>query len=132
MSSVGYSPSCSTMRTLRRYCFISGSPVSRDAGVSAGLSPSIRTACAGIDTNSGRLATTMPRPTLFEFAGGEAALLALATAHHARCLADPELNHPFSHPGHPRHVERLAWYWGEALGGPPRYSESCGGQSWMQ
>jgi hemoglobin len=37
------------------------------------------------------------------------AFLALAAAHHARCLADPELNHPFSHPGqHPRHVERLA------------------------
>jgi hemoglobin len=74
----------------------------------------------------------MPRPTLFEFAGGEPALLALARAHHVRCLADPLLNHAFSHPGHPQHVERLAWYWGEALGGPPRYSEACGGQSWMQ
>ena len=49
------------------------------------------------------------RPTLFEFAGGERAFLALAEAHHARCLADPELNHPFSHPDqHPQHVERLA------------------------
>ncbi len=70
------------------------------------------------------------RPTLFEFAGGEAAFLALATAHHARCLADPELNHPFSHPDqHPQHVERLAAYWAEVLGGPPRYSESCGDHS---
>jgi hemoglobin len=70
------------------------------------------------------------RPSLFEFAGGEAALLALARAHHRRCLADPELNHPFSHPDqHPRHVERLAAYWGEVLGGPPAYSEGCqGGQ----
>ena len=68
------------------------------------------------------------RPTLFEFAGGEAAFLALAHAHHARCLADPELNHPFSHPGqHPRHVERLAAYWGEVLGGPPLYSQGCEG-----
>jgi hemoglobin len=67
------------------------------------------------------------RPTLFEFAGGEPAFLALATAHHARCLADPELNHPFSHPDqHPQHVERLAAYWAEVLGGPPTYSESCG------
>ena len=49
------------------------------------------------------------RPTLFEFAGGEPAFLALAAAHHARCLADPELSHPFSHPDqHPQHVERLA------------------------
>src|SRR5205807_6825777 len=68
------------------------------------------------------------RPSLFEFAGGEAALLALAAAHHARCVADPELNHPFSHPGqHPQHVERLAAYWAEVLGGPAAYSETCGG-----
>lgn len=70
------------------------------------------------------------RPTLFEFAGGEPALLALAVAHHARCLADPELNHPFSHPDqHPQHVERLAAYWGEVLGGPPHFSRDCGDQS---
>ena len=68
--------------------------------------------------------------SLFEFAGGEAAFLALAAAHHARCLADPELNHPFSHAGqHPQHVERLAAYWAEVLGGPPTYSRSCGDQS---
>jgi hemoglobin len=72
----------------------------------------------------------VPRPSLFEFAGGEPALRALAAAHHARCLEDPELNHPFSHPGqHPQHVERLAAYWAEVLGGPPRYSQSCGNQS---
>jgi hemoglobin len=70
------------------------------------------------------------RPTLFEHAGGEPAFLALARAHHARCLADPELNHPFSHPDqHPQHVERLAAYWAEVLGGPPTYSESCADQS---
>jgi hemoglobin len=69
-------------------------------------------------------------PTLFEFAGGEAAFLALAAAHHARCLADPELSHPFSHPGqHPQHVERLAAYWAEVMGGPPSYSNACGHQS---
>lgn len=70
------------------------------------------------------------RHSLFEFAGGEPAFLALAAAHHARCLADPELNHPFSHPDqHPRHVERLAAYWAEVLGGPPSYTRSCGDQS---
>jgi hemoglobin len=70
------------------------------------------------------------RPSLFEFAGGEPAFLALAAAHHARCLDDPELNHPFSHPGqHPQHVERLAAYWAEVMGGPPTYSEACGDQS---
>ena len=70
------------------------------------------------------------RPSLFEFAGGEAAFLALARAHHALCLADPELNHPFSHDDqHPQHVERLAAYWAEVLGGPPAYSETCGDES---
>ena len=70
------------------------------------------------------------RPTLYEFAGGESAFLALATAHHARCLADPELNHPFSHEDqNPQHIERLAAYWGEVMGGPPAYSESCGDES---
>jgi hemoglobin len=73
----------------------------------------------------------MTRPTLFEFAGGEEAFLRLAAAHHERCLEDPVLNHPFSHPGHPQHVERLAWYWGEVFGGPPTFSTGCGGQSAM-
>jgi hemoglobin len=68
---------------------------------------------------------------MFEFAGGEAAFQALAAAHHQRCLDDPVLNHPFSHPGHPQHVERLGAYWAEVFGGPPRYSESCGSQSAM-
>jgi hemoglobin len=59
------------------------------------------------------------RPSLYEYAGGAPALLALAEAHHRRCLADPELNHPFSHDDlNPQHVERLAGYWGEVLGGP--------------
>src|SRR5713226_8188582 len=68
--------------------------------------------------------------TLFEFAGGEPAFLALARAHHARCLADPELNHPFSHDDqHPQHVERLAAYWAEVMGGPPTYSKTGGDES---
>ena len=68
------------------------------------------------------------RPTLYEFAGGEKVFAAFAAALHARCLADPELNHPFSHPGqNPQHVERLAAYLAEAMGGPPRYSGEYGG-----
>ena len=70
------------------------------------------------------------RPTLFDHAGGEAAFLALARAHHTRCLADPELNHPFSHDDqHPQHIERLAAYWGEVMGGPRTYSQACGDES---
>jgi hemoglobin len=68
---------------------------------------------------------------MFEFAGGEPAFFALAVAHHERCLQDPVLSHPFSHPGHPQHVERLASYWAEVFGGPPLYSQSCGGHSGM-
>ncbi|MET8849564.1 group II truncated hemoglobin [Amycolatopsis sp. NPDC004625] len=72
------------------------------------------------------------RPTLYEFAGGDPAIRALAAAHHTRCLADPELNHPFSKQDqHPQHVERLAWYWAEVLGGPTRFSDECSDHSAM-
>lgn len=51
--------------------------------------------------------------------------MALATAQH-------ELSHPFSHPDqHPQHVERLAAYWAEVMGGPPRYSGSRADHSSM-
>ena len=73
----------------------------------------------------------MARPSVYEFAGGEQAFLALAAAHHERCLQDPVLNHPFSHPGHPQHVQRLASYWAEVFGGPPVYSQTAGGQAAM-
>ncbi|WP_436519642.1 group II truncated hemoglobin [Actinoplanes sp. HUAS TT8] len=73
----------------------------------------------------------MGRPTLFEAAGGSAAMLALAADFHARCLADPVLEHPFSHVGNPDHVRNLAGYWGEVLGGPRVYSERHGGHPAM-
>lgn len=67
------------------------------------------------------------RESLFEYAGGASAFQALAAALHERCLADPVLNHPFSHPGqHPEHVERLGTYLAEVFGGPPVYSQTCG------
>jgi hemoglobin len=73
-----------------------------------------------------------PRRTLFEFAGGEPAVVALAVAHHRRCLEDPELNHPFSHADqNPEHIPRLAAYWVEVLGGPPTFSQSLSDQSAM-
>ncbi len=73
----------------------------------------------------------MTRPSIFEFAGGAPAFLALARAHHERCLQDPVLNHPFFKHGHPEHVQRLANYWAEVFGGPAHYSRSCGGHSGM-
>jgi hemoglobin len=67
------------------------------------------------------------RPTLFDYAGGDAAFVALAAALHERCLADPVLNHPFSHDLNPEHLDRLAGYLGEVFGGPPAYSALGGG-----
>ncbi|GAA2705488.1 globin domain-containing protein [Actinoplanes palleronii] len=73
----------------------------------------------------------MARPTLYDAAGGAPAMLALAADFHARCLADPLLEHPFSHTGNPEHVQRLADYWGEVLGGPSVFSAHAGGHSAM-
>ena len=73
----------------------------------------------------------MPRPSLYEFAGGHDALLALAAATTERCIADPELNHAFAQEMSPDHNERLAAYWAEVLGGPPVYSRAHGGHSGM-
>ena len=64
-----------------------------------------------------------------EAVGGEEGLLALATAWHARVLADEVVGHAFSHGFHPRHTERLAAYWAEALGGPSDYSEGLGSET---
>ena len=73
----------------------------------------------------------MGRPTIYEFAGGEQAFLALAAATTERCLADSELNHAFSQELSPRHNENLAAYWAEVFGGPPAYSRGLGGHSGM-
>jgi hemoglobin len=73
----------------------------------------------------------LARPSIYEFAGGAQGFLALAAATHERCLQDPELNHPFSHHMHPRHIENLAAYWAEVFGGPPSYSSTLGGHSGM-
>ena len=69
--------------------------------------------------------------SIFEAAGGWEAFLRLAAAHHQRCLDDPVLSHPFSHPGHPQHVERLAAYWAEIFGGTPTYTQEVGDHSGM-
>lgn len=44
-------------------------------------------------------------------------------------MADEIVSHAFSHGFHPRHVERLAAYWAEALGGPRTYSERYGDET---
>jgi hemoglobin len=67
--------------------------------------------------------------TLFEAVGGADALQRLASAWHARVMADEVVSHAFSHGFHPAHTERLAAYWAEALGGPSSYSERYGNET---
>jgi hemoglobin len=73
---------------------------------------------------------TRVESSVFEAAGGDQAFLDLARAWHTRCLEDPVVSHAFEQPGlHPQHVERLAAYWAESLGGPASYSQSMGDHS---
>jgi len=67
--------------------------------------------------------------TVFEAAGGSQGLERLAEAWHRRVMADEVVGHAFSHGFHPRHVERLAAYWAEALGGPSAYSGAYGDET---
>jgi hemoglobin len=69
--------------------------------------------------------------TVYEAVGGDEALLRLAHAWHARVMADEVVSHAFSHGFHPRHSERLAAYWAEALGGPTTYSDSFGDETFV-
>ena len=67
--------------------------------------------------------------SLYDAAGGDEGLVRLAGAWHARVLADEVVSHAFSRGYHPRHTQRLAAYWAEALGGPPRYSGVFGDET---
>jgi hemoglobin len=67
--------------------------------------------------------------SLYDAAGGHAGLLRLAEAWHSRAIADEVVSHAFSHGFHPRHTERLAAYWAEALGGPTIYSGTYGDET---
>ena len=67
--------------------------------------------------------------SVYEAAGGDAGMLRLAEAWHSRVMADEIVSHAFSHGFHPQHSERLAAYWGEALGGPSTYSDRYGDET---
>jgi hemoglobin len=67
--------------------------------------------------------------SVFEAAGGTHGMLRLAHAWHLRVIADEIVSHAFSHGFHPEHGERLAAYWGEALGGPTTYSAKYGDET---
>ncbi|GGB37179.1 oxidoreductase [Flexivirga endophytica] len=65
----------------------------------------------------------MPRGSIFDAAGGADGMTRIAAAWHRRAMADEVVAHAFHGGAKPDHVERLAAYLGEALGGPPRYTE---------
>ncbi len=69
------------------------------------------------------------RPTVYEAAGGREGLLRLADAWHRRVMDDEVVSHAFRHGYHPQHKQRLAAYWGEALGGPADYSGAYGDET---
>ena len=65
-------------------------------------------------------------PSLYDWAGGEAAFGRLTEAFYRRVREDELLAPVFAHmpPDHPEHV---ALWFAEVFGGPPRYSEEHGG-----
>jgi len=67
--------------------------------------------------------------TVYEAAGGSEGLLRLAHAWHDRVMADEVVSHAFAHGFHPDHLERLAAYWGEALGGPNTFTDRYGNET---
>lgn len=67
--------------------------------------------------------------SIYESAGGADGMLRLADAWHQRVLADPVVSHAFSHGFREDHTERLAAYLGEALGGPPTFTNSMSTES---
>jgi hemoglobin len=64
-------------------------------------------------------------PSLFEFAGGEAALHRLEDIFYSSVLADPLLQ-PLFGAGRPEHVDHLTAFTAESFGGPDRFSRELG------
>ena len=67
------------------------------------------------------------RPSLYEHAGGEAALHRLEQLFYDRVLRDPLLQ-PLFGDGQPQHVEHLTMFTAETFGGPDRFTRELGFQ----
>jgi hemoglobin len=67
--------------------------------------------------------------SIYEAVGGIEGVTRLAEAWHELVLEDEVVSHAFSHGFHPRHTERLAAYWAEALGGPALYTGRFGNET---
>jgi len=68
-------------------------------------------------------------PSLYDAVGGDEGLRRLARAWHARVMEDEVVSHAFHGGYHPEHTDRLAAYWAEAFGGPPRYTQEYGDET---
>jgi hemoglobin len=104
-----------------------GTPASADARFGAKWTR-FRGQCPSKRVYSG-LARLRAVQKVFDAAGGDAGLVALADAWHERVMADEVVSHAFSHGFDPAHTQRLAAYWTEALGGPPAYSATYGDET---
>jgi hemoglobin len=65
------------------------------------------------------------RQSLYEHAGGEAALHRLEEIFYASALVDPLLQ-PLFRNGRPEHVEHLTMFTAESFGGPDRFTRDLG------
>jgi hemoglobin len=63
--------------------------------------------------------------TLYEHAGGEAALHRLEELFYDKVLADPVLSSLFTERV-PTHVDHLTWFTAESFGGPDRFTREVG------
>ncbi|MCA9551195.1 MAG: group II truncated hemoglobin [Myxococcales bacterium] len=63
--------------------------------------------------------------TLFEHAGGDAALHRVEELFYEKVLADDLLRRLFTE-RKPRHVDHLTWFTAESFGGPDRFSRGVG------
>ncbi len=69
--------------------------------------------------------------SIYEAAGGIDGLRRLAQAWHERVMADEVVGHAFHGGVRDDHIERLAAYWSEALGGPAAYSATYGDETFV-
>ena len=69
-------------------------------------------------------------PTLYEWAGGQAALERLTDAFYRRVLQDDLLS-PLFEGMEPEHTHHVATWFAEVFGGPPAYTETRGGYAHM-
>lgn len=70
--------------------------------------------------------TNAENHTIYEAAGGLDGMRRLAAAWHEHAVADPIVGHAFSHGFRDDHVERLALYLAQALGGPSDFTDRLG------